>query len=114
MGMTIDEFEEYAKAHDYVIFTKQQYEHVIDAFNNYELLSLDYYGRLKVDIVAILDKIRAEITEYGSIWVQYQITGRKDKDIEQLVSGVLKQAKEQVLDIIDKYKADPVSQESEG
>ena len=53
----------------------------------------------------VLDKIRAEIAEYGSIWVQYQITGKSDKDIEQLVSGVLKQAKEQVLDVIDKYKA---------
>ena len=27
----------------------------------------------------ILDKIRAEIAEYGSIWVQYQIYGRSDK-----------------------------------
>lgn len=56
-----------------------------------------------------LDKIRAVITEYGSIWVEYKITGRRDKDIEQIVSDVLKQAKEQVLDVIDKYKA-----ESEG
>lgn len=57
----------------------------------------------------ILDKISAEIAEYGSIWVEYKITGRRDKDIEQLVSDVLSQAKKQVLDVIDKYKA-----ESEG
>lgn len=56
-----------------------------------------------------LDKIRSEISEYGSIWVEYKITGRRDKDIEQLVTDVLKQAKKQVLDVIDKYKA-----ESEG
>jgi hypothetical protein len=38
--------------------------------------------------------------------VEYKITGRRDKDIEQLVSDVLKQAKEQVLEVIDKYKAE--------
>lgn len=54
----------------------------------------------------VLDKLRAEIAEYGSIWVEYKITGRRDKDIEQLVSDVLKQAKEQVLEVIDKYKAE--------
>lgn len=54
----------------------------------------------------VLDKLRAEIAEYGSIWVQYEITGRRDKDIEQLVRGVLSQAKEQVLEVIDKYKAE--------
>lgn len=59
----------------------------------------------------VLDKIRAEIAEYGSICVEYKLklTGRRDQDIEQLVTDVLKQAKKQVLDIIDKYKA-----ESEG
>lgn len=51
----------------------------------------------------VIDKIRAEIAEYGSIWVEYKITGRRDKDIERLVSDVLKQAKEEVLEIIDKY-----------
>ena len=66
MGMTIDEFEEYAKAHDCVIFTRQQYEHVIDVFNNYELLLLDYYGRLKVDMVAMLTEIQSEIKESDS------------------------------------------------
>ena len=54
----------------------------------------------------ILDKLRAEIAEYGSIWVEYKITGRRDKDIEQLVSDVLSQAKKQVLEAIDKYKTE--------
>ncbi len=54
----------------------------------------------------ILDKIRAEIAEYGSIMVAYAITKntKTDKGIEKLVSDVLKQAKEQVLEIIDKYR----------
>ena len=63
----------------------------------------------------ILDKIRAEIAEYGSIMVAYAITKetKTDKGIEKLVSDVLKQAKEQVLDIIDKYKTEAEPQESE-
>ena len=42
----------------------------------------------------ILDKIRAEIAEYGSIMVVYAITKntKTDKGIEKLVSDVLKQA----------------------
>lgn len=54
----------------------------------------------------VLDKIKAEIAEYGSIWVEYKITGRSDKDIEKLVGYVLSQAKKQVLGVIDKYKAE--------
>ena len=57
-------------------------------------------------LTCVLDKIRTEISEYGSIWVEYKITGRRDKDIEQLVTDVLKQAKKQVLDVIDKYKSE--------
>lgn len=53
---------------------------------------------------SVLDKVRNEIAEYGSIWVAYAITGHSDRDIENLIEGVLKQAKEQVLNIIDKYK----------
>lgn len=109
--MTLDEFNEYAKTHDYVIFTKQQYEHVIDVFNHYELLLLDYYGRLKVDMVATLGNIRAEIeTKYGQCKLTEYIveydgicTGRNEiGDIAD------------ILQIIDKYKADPVSREREG
>ena len=54
----------------------------------------------------VLDKIREEIAEYGSIWVEYKITGKRDKDIEQLVSDVLSQAKKQVLEVIDKYRTE--------
>ena len=61
--MTIDEFDEYAKAHDCVIFTRQQYEHVIDVFNDYELLLFDYYGRLKVDMVDMLKELKEQLRE---------------------------------------------------
>ena len=50
-----------------------------------------------------LDKIRAEIAAYGSIWVEYCITGHTDHDIEAIIENVLKQAKEQVLAVIDKH-----------
>jgi hypothetical protein len=55
---------------------------------------------------SVLDKVRKEIAEYGSIWVAYAITGHSDRDIENLIEGVLKQAKEQVLNIIDKYRTE--------
>lgn len=56
----------------------------------------------------VLDKISAEIAEYGSIWVAYAVTDKTktDKGIDKLVSDVLKQAKKQVLNVIDKYKAE--------
>ena len=61
----------------------------------------------------VIDKIRAEIAEYGSIMVTYAITKdtKTDKGIEKLVSGVLSQAKEQVLEVIDKYKAESEGEE---
>jgi len=55
---------------------------------------------------SVLDKVRNEIAECGSIWVAYAITGHSDRDIENLIEGVLKQAKEQVLNIIDKYRTE--------
>ena len=51
-----------------------------------------------------IDKAREEIAAYGSIWVEYNIPGHTDHDIEKIVENVLKQAKEQVLAVIDKYR----------
>ena len=59
---------------------------------------------------SVLDKLRAEIAEYGSICVEYKTTGRRE-DIEQLLTDVLKQAKKQVLDVIDKYRAESEDKE---
>lgn len=46
MGMTIDEFEEYAKTHNILIMTKDFYE-----------------NRLKADMVAMLTEIQLEFEE---------------------------------------------------
>ena len=62
----------------------------------------------------VLDKISAEISEYGYVWVEYKIIGRRDKDIEQLVSDVLSQAKKQVLEVIDKYKTESEEETADG
>ena len=64
------------------------------------------YERIKQD--SVLDQIRAEIEEYGSICVAYAITDKTktDEGIEKLVSDVLSDTKRQVLGIIDKYKAE--------
>lgn len=59
--MTIDEFNEYAEAHDYVIITRQQFDHVMDVFNDYGLLLLDYYGRLNVDMVEMLTDLSKKV-----------------------------------------------------
>ena len=61
-------------------------------------------GEYKDCVDCVLDDIRAEINNYGSMWVEYKIIGHTDRDIENIVENVLKQAKEQVLDIIDKYR----------
>ena len=49
------------------------------------------------------DEVLKEIIEYGAIWVSYRIKGKTEKDIEKIVSGVLNQAKEQIIDIIKKH-----------
>ena len=46
MGMTIEEFEEYAKAHNILIMTKEFYE-----------------NRLKADMVAMLEDLRLDVQE---------------------------------------------------
>ena len=65
-------------------------------------------GICREDKIQVFDKIRAEIAEYGSICVKYAITDKTktDEGIDELVTDVLLQAKRQVLDIIDKYKAE--------
>ena len=50
-----------------------------------------------------LNDIRVEIEKYGSIMVEYKITGNNQSDIEKIVGNVLTQAKRQVLAIIDKH-----------
>lgn len=91
--MTIDEFDEYAKAHDCVIFTRQQYEHVIDVFNNYELLLLDYYGRLKVDMVAMLTELSMTIGEIEDGYTDFDEENKRSLTMIPLesVDGLIQQ-----------------------
>lgn len=82
---------------------------VIGGLNMTDQISNEAYKQIMTaaqdenEVGDVLDKIRAEINTYGSIWVQYEITGHTDRDIQNIVENVLKQAKEQVIDIIDKY-----------
>lgn len=92
---------------DEVILTNKEYRELMA--NEYDHGYCKGYAVALEEQESILNKIRAEIAEYGSIWVAYAITGHSDRDIENLIEGVLKQAKEQVLNIIDKYRI-----ESEG
>ena len=53
-------------------------------------------------IIKELEKVKAEIEENG-VWVRYNIEGRTDRDIENIVEAVLKQAKESFIYRLDKH-----------
>ena len=63
-------------------------------------------GKADAEQTSALNKAREEIAAYGSIWAEYVIPGHTDHDIEKIVENVLKQAKEQVLAVIDKHRAE--------
>lgn len=87
MGITINGAIEYLT--DFSIYSP--YKEAIDKVSAYiEQMQADYENRLKADMVAILDKIRAEIVELQKDYHEYGW------------------AYDDVLNIIDKYK------ESEG
>ena len=58
----------------------------------------------------VLEKVRVEIeTEINncsSMWVGHEFIGHTDQYIENVLHNVLSQAKERMLNIIDKYKAE--------
>ena len=60
---------------------------------------IDRYCQKK--ITEELEKIKEEIEKYGSIWVQYSIKGHTNKDIEDIVNDVLKQAKQSFIQRLD-------------
>lgn len=57
---------------------------------------------IQESVLKALEDVRAEIAEYGSIWVKYTIKGHTDRDIQKTIEDVLKQAKTQVLELIDR------------
>lgn len=78
------------------------------AEKRYSEIELDLHKKLayengRASIVAELEKIKEEIKEYGSIWVQYSIKGHTDKDIDDIVDDVLKQAKQSFIRRLDKH-----------
>lgn len=103
LKMAIEALEQEPRK-DEVILTNKEYRELMA--NEYDHGYCKGYAVALEEQESILNKIRAEIDEYGSIWVAYAITGRSDRDIENLIKGVLKQAKEQVLNIIDKYRTE--------
>lgn len=50
-----------------------------------------------------LEKIKEEVSRYGAICVQYTIKGHSERDIENIVEEVLKQAKSGFIDYLDKH-----------
>ena len=73
MGMTIDEFEEYAKTHNILIMTKDFYE-----------------NRLKADLKAILVDLQLEIKEHdpGCGWEGYADKNVIDCIIQEKITSL--------------------------
>ena len=74
-----------------------------DTFNEQS----DWQGCLDIAIKSLeaWEKVKEELKEYGSLWVSYTIKEHTDKAIEDIVEDVLKQAKQQFVEIIDKHLA---------
>ena len=53
-------------------------------------------------IETVLEEIKEEVNQYGSICVAYTIKGNTESDIEKVIEDVLKQAKRQFIDLLDK------------
>ena len=61
MGMSIDEFDEYAKSHNILTMTKDFYE-----------------NRLKADLKAILVELQLELEENTVRWYVGRVDGKSD------------------------------------
>ena len=61
------------------------------------------YNSGKYMVIEELEKIKEEVSRYGAIWVQYKIKGHSERDIENIVEEVLKQAKSGFIDYLDKH-----------
>ena len=60
------------------------------------------------------DKLLNEFLTYPSLWVSYEIKGRNDKDIENLVADVLRQAKETIVREINEQEIADVRENIHG
>ena len=59
--------------------------------------------RVAIASLEAWEKVRTELSEYGSICVMYTIKGTTPQDIEDIVDDVVGRAKKQMLAIIDKH-----------
>lgn len=75
-------------------------------YDDYELTQALIWAIKALDreekVLKALEDVKAEIAEYGSIWVGYTIKGHTDRDIQRTIEDVIKQAKAQVLEIINR------------
>ena len=71
----------------------------IDTMRKYQMMQADYEARLKADLVAILDKIRADIIKYES---DCRLSVDEYPSCKQCTDNVF----ESIYRIIDKCKAD--------
>lgn len=66
--------------------------------------SFDYDAlELAIKSIEAWESVKNELKEYGSLWVSYTVKAHTEKAIEDIVDDVLKQAKEQFIEIIDKH-----------
>ena len=76
------------------------------AIKQYQMLKLDYNARLKDDMAAMLDKIRADIIEYES---DCRLSVDEYPSCKQCTDNVF----ETIYRIIDKHKADQEDREKQ-
>lgn len=61
MGMSIEDIEQWARQNNYTIIADEWWEAAQDTINKYHQLQADYETRLKADMVAMLENLKADI-----------------------------------------------------
>ena len=89
---------DYAVAFDMAI--KELSKNETDKMAEIKLLQAE--PNIEIEVKKALEDVRAEINRNG-LWVSYKIEGHNDSDIDKLIGNVLKQAKRQVIDVINKH-----------
>lgn len=135
MGMTIEEFEEYAKSHNILTITKDFYEarlkaDMVEAEEEQEPTTKNDLGVDAVSRQAVIDLMMQKwgenfsgddamqesmdaIRVMPSVTPQEPILDKVRAEIEQARYGLVNDGLDIALNIIDKYKAESEPQESE-
>ena len=111
MGMTIEDIEQWARQNNCTIVSGNWWNAAQDTINKYQQLQADYEARLKADMVAILDKIRAKILEEKECayadFERYKVEylGQDWEDaLDSLPQDDFRYGMERAIELIDKYK----------